>query len=209
MGAGIRFALCGIQLEKQLQPLRSKGRGGRTSLIPEEGNKSPTASKLIVTGRAQGLKQSLSNTEGRHSPMKGHSTARDSSSVPSHAQPPRKDTKQHGVMMHTPLCVCLSVRRCRRRAARGGRWEQHPRRISCGRRGREKSHCQEERGSLSVSSAAHERWIYHGFPFPPCFIWQFIILSAGTGQLLRHTPSLTNPCRSHRQDPGEMPTWTT
>lgn len=87
--------------------------------------------------------------------------------------------------------------------------EQYPHHTSCSRCRREKSHCQEERGSLSVSSAVHERWIYHGFPFLPCFIWQFIILSAGTGQLPRHTPSLADPCWSHAQDPGKMHTWTT
>lgn len=71
--------------------------------------------------------------------------------------------------MHQPR-VCLSVCLPAHQGQRRSGVEQHPHHISCNSHRRDKSLCQEKRGSLSVSSAAHERWIYHGFPFLPCFI---------------------------------------
>ena len=176
MEAGIRFAPSGIRLGKQLQPL---GEGRTPTHTPKKGNKSPTASKLIVTRREQEFDGHLGTLKGdtalpgmalpsrtTHSSPGGHNAARrDDARVPVRLLAPEEGSEER-------------------------RWEQHPRRVSCGGRGKEKSRCQEDRGSLSVSSAARERWIYHGFPFLPCFIWQFIILSTGTGQLPRHTPSL-------------------
>ena len=92
-----------------------QGERGKDPPHPRGGEQEPNSLKINRHRSSTRAQQSLSNTEGRHSPMKGHGTAGDGSSVPSHAQPSRRDTMQRGVMMHTPPCVCLSVRRCRRR----------------------------------------------------------------------------------------------
>lgn len=208
MGAGIRFVLWGIQLEKQLQPLHSKGRGEKEPLIPERGNNSPTASKLAVTGRAQGFNSHLATLKGETALRRDRALLGTEELSPTTRSLPGGHDVTRCDNARSPVClsVCPLVRE---EGSKGRRWEQHPHRVSCGRRGREKSRCQEEKGSLSVSSTARERWIYHGFPSFLCFIWQFIILSAGTVQLPWHTPSLANLWGSHVQDLGKMPTWTT
>lgn len=120
---------------------------------------------------------------------------------------------QHGAVMHTPpQCVRLSVV-CLPVPEEGSEGSSTLGTSRAESAGEKNPHRQEERRSLSVSSAARERWIYHGFPFLPCFIWQFIILSAGTGRLPQLTPSLARchakPGGNHAPDPGKMPAWTT